>query len=150
MCIANCAVLYRCVQHVFPIHRSGCHFRIAGMLRSLFALSFLLMLTCLPLLPIQFKYIKGFSYFWKYNVFLFTILAFTLLALIYFVSLLMPSIRSTVLCTYNHFRLVQLLFPSDRKHLNSIVASIKESKSAERAKLSKKLQRSGGTLSPVV
>ena len=74
----------------------------------------------------QFKYIFGFRYFWQYNVFLFTILGFTLLAGVYFG-----------------------LFPSDRTHLNQVMAKIKAEKSKELKAFERKLEQKGGALSLV-
>ena len=74
----------------------------------------------------QFKYIFGFRYFWQYNVFLFTILGFTLLAGVYFG-----------------------LFPSDRTHLNKVMAKIKAEKSKELKAFERKLEQKGGALSLV-
>jgi LMBR1 domain-containing protein 1 len=74
----------------------------------------------------QMKYIYGFRYFWQYNVFLFTILAFFLLAGIYFA-----------------------IFPSDRKHLNEVMAKIKAEKKKEAKDFGFRLAQQGGALSMV-
>jgi LMBR1 domain-containing protein 1 len=74
----------------------------------------------------QMKYIYGFRYFWQYNVFLFAILGFFILAAIYFG-----------------------IFPSDRKHLNEVVAKIKAEKGKQMKGFEKKLQQQGGALSLV-
>jgi LMBR1 domain-containing protein 1 len=74
----------------------------------------------------QFKYIYGFRFFWQYNVFLFTILSFTLLSGIYFG-----------------------IFPSDRNHLNQVMAQIKASKGKEMKAFETKLKQQGGALSLV-
>ena len=72
----------------------------------------------------QFQHLSFFRYFWMYNVFLFTILGFTLLSLIYF-----------------------SIFPSDRDHLVKVMASIKAKKGAERKAFDRKLAQQGGALS---
>lgn len=74
----------------------------------------------------QFKYIYGFRFFWQYNVFLFTILGFTLLSGIYFG-----------------------IFPSDRNHLNQVMAQIKAAKGKEMKAFESKLKQQGGALSLV-
>ena len=66
----------------------------------------------------QFKHLEFFRYFWAYNVFLFTIIGFTVLSLIYF-----------------------SIFPSDRDHLNRVMAAIKAKKGAERKTLARKLDK---------
>lgn len=71
----------------------------------------------------QFKYLQGFRYFWQYNVFLFTMLAFVLLSAIYF-----------------------SIWPSDRAHLNRVMARIKSDKGAERRAAERKLAQHGGAL----
>lgn len=68
----------------------------------------------------QFKYMTGFRYFWQYNVFLFTILALTLLAAVYF-----------AMC------------PSDRRYLNDVMAQIKASNKARLDATSKTIDRKG-------
>ena len=74
----------------------------------------------------QMKYIYGFRYFWQYNVFLFTILGFFLLALIYFAA-----------------------FPSDRKHLNEVMNKIKMEKKKEMKYIGFRLNQAGGNLSKI-
>jgi len=74
----------------------------------------------------QFKYIEGFRYFWQYNVFYFAIIGFFILAAIYFG-----------------------LFPSDRRHLNSVMAQIKANKGKQMKEFEKKLNQQGGALSRV-
>jgi LMBR1 domain-containing protein 1 len=74
----------------------------------------------------QFTYIYGFRFFWQYNVFLFMILGFTLLSGIYFG-----------------------IFPSDRTHLNNVMAQIKAEKGKERKAFARKLEQQGGALSLV-
>lgn len=63
----------------------------------------------------------------QFNVFYFAILGFFLLALIYFA-----------------------LFPSDRRHLNAVMAQIKTNKAKQRADLDRKLAQQGGTLSSIL
>ena len=74
----------------------------------------------------QFQHLEFFKYFWEYNVFMFTILGFTLLSLIYF-----------------------SIFPSDRDHLNKVMAAIKAKKGGERKSMERKLAQQGGALSLV-
>ncbi len=62
----------------------------------------------------------------QYNVFLFTILGFFLLAAIYFA-----------------------IFPSDRKHLNEVMQKIKKEKAKERKDFGSRLAQTGGALSLV-
>jgi LMBR1 domain-containing protein 1 len=71
----------------------------------------------------QMKYIYGFRYFWQYNVFLFTILGFFILAAIYFAC-----------------------FPSDRKHLNEVMNKIKMQKKKEMGEFGFRLNQAGGSL----
>ena len=59
----------------------------------------------------------------QYNVFLFMILGFTLLSIIYF-----------------------SIFPSDRDHLNKVMASIKAKKGAEFKSFERKIAQQGGSL----
>lgn len=66
----------------------------------------------------QFKYLIFFRYFWQYNVFLFTILAFTLLATIYF-----------------------SLCPSDRAHLNRVMDQIRRENKAKLSSAAAKAER---------
>jgi hypothetical protein len=74
----------------------------------------------------QFKHMQGFRYFWQYNVFLFMILGFTALSIVYF-----------------------SIFPSDRDHLNKVMAQIKAKKGAEMKDFERKLAQQGGALSQV-
>jgi len=74
----------------------------------------------------QFRYIQGFRFFWQYNVFLFLILAFVLMALMY-----------TYCC------------PSDRAHITKAINAIKETKNKEFRDFGRKLDQKGGALSLV-
>lgn len=74
----------------------------------------------------QMRYIDGFRWFWQYNVFLFSILGFTLLSIIYF-----------------------SVFPSDRRHLNKVMKEIAAAKNKERKSFERKLDQQGGALSMV-
>lgn len=74
----------------------------------------------------QFEHLEFFRYFWEYNVFLFMIFGFFILALVYF-----------------------LIWPSDRDHLNKVMQQIKADKAKERKTLEKHVSRAGGALSQV-
>lgn len=74
----------------------------------------------------QFKYLKFFTYFYRYNVFLFMILIFTLLSLIYF-----------------------SLCPSDRAHLNNVMNQIKVKNKQQLNAVTKKIDQQGGSMSAV-
>ncbi len=71
----------------------------------------------------QFRYMEGISVFWKYNVFLFTILGFTLLSLVYF-----------------------SVFPSEKAHLRRVVEGIKKSHEREKREVEAAIGRRGGAL----
>ena len=95
----------------------------------------------------QMKYIDGFVYFWKYNVFLFTILGLTLLSIIYFVR--RGGGGCAARCGAHSPPPPQSVFPSDRRHLNAVMAKIKAQKSGEQKSFERKLGQQGGALSMV-
>lgn len=71
----------------------------------------------------QFRYMQGMTYLWRYNVFLFTLLGFALLSILYFT-----------------------VFPSDRAHLNKVMAEIRKRHKIERQTLNKKIEQRGGAV----
>ena len=75
----------------------------------------------------QFRYLPGFRELWRYNVFVFTLLGFTLLSAIYFAA-----------------------FPSDRRHLARVMADIKVAAAIRREAVQKKITQAGGSLQGVV
>lgn len=74
----------------------------------------------------QMKYMQGMTYFYRFNIFIFMLLGFTILAAIYFA-----------------------IWPSDRDQLNKVMMQIKQSKLKERKGLERKIQQKGGALSQV-
>jgi LMBR1 domain-containing protein 1 len=74
----------------------------------------------------QFKYLKFFKYFWQYNVFLFAILAITVLAAIYF-----------------------SVCPSDRAHLQRVMDEIKARNKKNLAAVGSAIDRQGGSMSSI-
>ena len=72
---------------------------------------------------IQFRYTEGMLYFWRYNVFLFTILGFSILSIIYY-----------------------SIFPSERRYVTQMYQTVKQRHQVIRSTIEKEIHRQGGTL----
>ena len=72
---------------------------------------------------VQFRYTEGMLYFWRYNVFLFTILGFALLSILYY-----------------------SIFPSEKRYVAQMLITVKQRHQTLRTTLEKETHRQGGHL----